>query len=86
MDLQNAWRTMVSQHTRTSSPNAGWTMAATAGALEVRLEKNGHYALVGGPDLPENEDIPAAIRLVQVSAGLAFLLCLGVAYGFSFLF
>jgi len=32
----------------TESPNAGWPMAATAGALGVELEKVGHYRLGAG--------------------------------------
>lgn len=39
--LATAWR----HHRRTESPNAGWTMAAMAGALGVELEKPGHYRL-----------------------------------------
>lgn len=40
-----AWRIVRRDHAKTASPNAGWTMAAMAGALEVRLVKVGHYAL-----------------------------------------
>jgi adenosylcobinamide-phosphate synthase len=45
----NARRILRRDRTRTASPNAGWTMAAIAGALEIRLTKRGHYAL--GDDL-----------------------------------
>jgi len=41
----NSWKVMWRDHNKTESPNAGWTMSAIAGALEVRLEKAGHYAL-----------------------------------------
>ncbi len=43
--VRSAWCTMVKEHGRTQSPNAGWPMAAAAGALEVQLEKPGHYKL-----------------------------------------
>jgi adenosylcobinamide-phosphate synthase len=41
----NAWRIALRDHSKTASPNAGWTMAAMAGALKVQLEKSGHYTL-----------------------------------------
>jgi adenosylcobinamide-phosphate synthase len=39
------WRTMLAQHSVTESPNAGWTMCAMAGALNITLEKKGAYTL-----------------------------------------
>ncbi len=44
-DVKNAWNTMVGAHSKTESPNAGWTMGAMAGALGVQLEKAGYYIL-----------------------------------------
>lgn len=67
LHAKNALRTMLQQHRRTSSPNAGWTMAAAAGALRVNLEKVNTYLLQGGDDLPTPNDIPAALRLVRVA-------------------
>lgn len=40
-----AWHIMWRDGGRTASPNAGWTMAAAAGALGLQLEKIGHYRL-----------------------------------------
>ncbi len=40
-----AWRIMIRDHKNTESPNAGWTMSAVAGALQVQLEKVDHYRL-----------------------------------------
>jgi len=79
MDAKNAWRVMRAQHGRTASPNAGWTMAAAAGALGVRLEKAGCYRLDGGGDFPVPGDIPRAVRLVRAAALLGWLFCLGLA-------
>jgi adenosylcobinamide-phosphate synthase len=47
-DAAASWRTMLAQHGRTESPNAGWSMSAMAGSLGVRLEKAGAYCLQGG--------------------------------------
>ena len=40
-----AWHIMIRDHNKTESPNAGWTMSAAAGALDIQLEKTGHYIL-----------------------------------------
>ena len=68
LDAGEAWRVMLAQHGCTSSPNAGWTMAAAAGALEVRLEKGGHYRLNGEWPLPGAKNIRQACRLVSIAA------------------
>lgn len=75
----NAWRTMVRDHRRTASPNAGWTMAAMAGALGVALEKPGTYRLGGGP-LPGAECIDRAVRVMLNATGVAFAMSLAVAF------
>jgi adenosylcobinamide-phosphate synthase len=74
VDAANAWRTMLAQHDRTESPNAGWTMAAMAGALRVRLAKPGHYVLGEGPE-PSADDISLAVRTVIV-AGLISIIAI----------
>ena len=65
-----AWR----DHGRTASPNAGWPMAAMAGALGVALSKPGAYRLGDGP----LSDSPEAIgRALRVFAGAAALVVTG---------
>lgn len=44
-NARQGWRIMLAQHAVTESPNAGWTMCAMAGALDIRLEKYGCYSL-----------------------------------------
>src|SRR5262249_42816972 len=58
-----ALTTMWREHARTASPNAGWTMAAMAGALGVTLEKNDHYRL-GGGRTPTADDVRGSGRLI----------------------
>ncbi len=74
-DVRRAWTTAWRDHGRTASPNAGWPMAAMAGALGRRLEKVDHYTLGDGP-APQPADIARALRLYTGAAALALLLAL----------
>ena len=58
---------------RTQSPNAGWTMAAMAGALAVVLEKPGAYRLGDGA-LPVAADIERALRVLRAAAVVSLVL------------
>jgi adenosylcobinamide-phosphate synthase len=82
---RRAWWTARREHDKTESPNAGWPMAAMAGALNVRLEKAGHYALgeAKTPLIPDT--ITRAIRLFSVAAALWILICL-IAGGVQIVF
>jgi adenosylcobinamide-phosphate synthase len=64
-----AWSTLVRDRTVTASPNAGWTMSAVAGALEVTLEKPGAYRL-GNGRTPSVEDIRRSVVLVASAAAV----------------
>ncbi len=57
----------------TASPNAGWTMAAMAGALGVVLEKPGAYRLGDGA-LPVAADIERAVRMLRAAAVVSLAL------------
>jgi adenosylcobinamide-phosphate synthase len=72
-DARNAWRTLRRDARGTASPNAGWTMAAMAGALGVVLEKPATYRLGGGRE-PAAIDIGRATRVMAVAAMLAIAL------------
>jgi adenosylcobinamide-phosphate synthase len=69
-DRRRAWSGLWRDHARTESPNAGWPMSVTAGALAVRLEKVGHYRLGEGQRVPVPDDIGRAVRLCAGAAGL----------------
>jgi adenosylcobinamide-phosphate synthase len=82
-DAANAWRTMLAQHGRTASPNAGWTMSAMAGALEVTLEKVGHYRLEGGDGPLDAGTIERCLRMVRWTMALVVccvILLMGVLH------
>jgi adenosylcobinamide-phosphate synthase len=66
-DARRAWQTMLRDHARTESPNAGYPMSAMAGALDVRLEKVGHYVLNEHGRAPQPRDIARAARIVSLA-------------------
>ena len=77
-----SWQVALSEHAKTESPNAGWTLAALAGALNVRLEKVGHYRLGKANSLLVPETIDASLALMQIATLLWVLICflVGVIY------
>jgi adenosylcobinamide-phosphate synthase len=56
---------------RTASPNAGWPMAAMAGALGVRLTKRAAYTLNPRGREPGWRDLARSRRVVAAAAALA---------------
>ena len=76
--LRENWKgcftTMKNQHRNTSSPNAGWTMSAIAGALNIRLEKKGDYVLHGGNHKRSFQLIDRAIKIVITTMTLLIVL------------
>lgn len=67
---RHAWQIMWRDHPHTASPNAGYPMSAMAGALDVCLEKMGHYRLNAGGRAPTPTDIRRASRIVTLALGL----------------
>jgi adenosylcobinamide-phosphate synthase len=76
-DASSAADVLRRDHARTASPNAGWPMAAAAGALGIWLEKVDHYRLGHGRE-PAASDLRAARRLVLAAAGLCTVLAFGI--------
>ncbi len=79
---RNAWQTALREHTRTESPNAGWPMAAMAGALDVRLEKTDYYIIGKANALPVPDTIDTSLKLLVLAASAWMLICFisGVIY------
>lgn len=71
----NSWQAAFREHARTESPNAGWPMAAMAGALNVRLEKVAHYTLGKGNSVLVPETIDASVQLFLTAASAWVLIC-----------
>ena len=71
-------RVMRADRGRTASPNAGWTMAAMAGLLGVRLEKRGEYVLGEGLADPRPSDIRRAVSVALVVAFLGASVGVGI--------
>jgi adenosylcobinamide-phosphate synthase len=72
---QMSWQVAINDHTKTESPNAGWPMAAVAGALNVQLEKTGHYKLGDANTPPTPATIDASLELMQIATLAWALTC-----------
>lgn len=76
MILQNNWKKsyeiMIRDGSKTSSPNAGYPMAALAGALELKFEKINHYKLGDGEMVLRQEHVHSAISIMKLSSILFF--------------
>jgi len=88
-DYRRAWKITLRDHKKVPSRNHGWTMAAMAGALNVRLEKPGHYVINNESSMPSYIDIIRALKvrnfviILFISLVVAPLLCLSTIL-FSF--
>ena len=63
-----AWKIMRRDHSRTASPNAGWTMSVIAGSLGILLEKEGQYQLGEAKKAIEPKDISRTIQSMYFSS------------------
>jgi len=73
---------MLHDRRRTTSPNAGFTMSAMAGALGVTLEKPGAYRLGRGP-LPAAADIARSIRVFAAASAVSLGTAIATAWALS---
>lgn len=71
-DWKNSLQMLQRDHAKTFSPNAGYPMATMAGALRVRLEKIGHYALGEGQEPATIEKCRQAVSIMKLTTILFF--------------
>ena len=74
--LQKNWKEsykiMIRDGKKTESANAGYPMAALAGALETKFEKINHYQLGDGKIILSKEHVYSAISIMKLSSILFF--------------
>lgn len=74
--LQNNWREsykiMMRDGKKTESHNAGYPMAALAGALETKFEKINYYKLGDGEITLTKEHVLSAIKIMKLTSILFF--------------
>jgi adenosylcobinamide-phosphate synthase len=75
INARSSWRTLRRDHSRTTSPNAGWPMSAAAGALDVQFTKLGHYQLGNAVNPLVPGTIDTGLRLMTISAFSWVILC-----------
>ena len=73
-DWKNSLQVLQRDHGKTFSPNAGYPMAAVAGALRIRLEKIGHYELGEGREQATIEKCKTAVSIMKLTTLLFVLL------------
>jgi len=73
-NARSAWRIAARDRRKIASINHGWPMAAMAGALRVKLEKPGYYAVGDEVEQLSPLHIQRALRIRNVSLVLFLLL------------
>lgn len=68
-DSRESYRILQRDKHKTASPNAGYTISAMAGALNIQLEKQGYYTL-GDDHGIAPDHISRALRVMTVTAVL----------------
>ena len=68
VDWKNSYQIMLRDGSKTESPNAGYPMAALAGALQTKFEKIDHYSLGDGNLEITKDHIKSAITLMKVTS------------------
>ena len=67
-DWKRSYKIMIRDGRKTQSPNAGYPMAAIAGALGTKFEKIDHYSLGDGKISFSKEHVKSTIALMKVTS------------------
>jgi adenosylcobinamide-phosphate synthase len=80
LDWKNGYKIMKRDARKPDSPNSGFSMAAAAGALDIKLEKIGYYEI--GDDLSRltPDKITEAVSLAKMTV-LLFILFASILFG-----
>lgn len=78
---RKAWQVAISDHAKTESPNAGWPIATTAGALNIQLEKVSHYKLgnANAALAPQTIDESLSLNLIAAAVWILILFAIEVS-------
>ena len=71
-DWKQSYEILKKDSCKTSSPNAGYPMAALAGALDTRFQKVDHYTIGTGSIYLSIKHVHSAIVLMKVTTVLFF--------------
>ena len=67
-DWKNSYKIMIRDGKKTESPNAGYPMAAIAGAIGAKFEKIDHYSLGDGVVSFNKDHVKSAISIMKVTS------------------
>jgi len=67
-DWRKSYQIMIRDGKKTESPNAGYPMAAIAGALGAKFEKIDHYSLGDGSVAFTEDHVKSAIAIMKVTS------------------
>ena len=71
-DWKQSYQILKKDSDKTSSPNAGYPMAALAGALDTKFQKVDHYTIGSGTIYLSTKHVRSAIVLMKVTTILFF--------------
>jgi len=80
LNWENAYKIMRRDARKPDSPNSGFSMAAAAGALDIKLEKIGYYEIGDELSPLTTDKITGAVLLSKITV-LLFILVASVLFG-----